>query len=1039
MAKHKGKYFNNSISSLIIIGILLMPFSYFSFAPKASAQGYGYSTSAGGYQVQGNTIVGLKGYITGLAPAIANLPLCKADIGQGIKSLFGRKVGAGSGGSDSSIDIPILNPPAGVDTGGVVPNIPNNPYGAMIYTKSNLATNKTSNSFWDKIKNFIGISTVYAQSDPFAPYANEGDPSWDALDKEILTEIKNEDTTAKDLKSVNSAAGLKTTSTKTTDPASLKELQGINTNTKATASSTAAAAKNDSCWKSIGRLITKMMIQKITLSTIQWINTGFEGGPAFIKDPKYWTDLTSNELLKFGIEINDPKLYPFGKQYLQNTANYLNSTFARNATYTLDKLIKDTNPKNSAILFQDDFSRGGWSAWDAMTQTPANNPLGFNLIAANEYQRRQTEATQAVQNQLLQSGGFLDFKKCVDPVDLTQEENQKGLIERSITKKDTYAYRTCKKFVTVTPGQIVANAAINVANYPQNTLIQAQDLNDALAAITDAVLNQFNTKIQQEGFAALGDLSGSAGQFYSSEVSAVGSVSGDFDGGQILASSWLQQNPDFNIRTDLNQALVDTQKTYIQKLQAQNKELFSTTNEKDFKLDYDIDPITGASISNAYGLIPAIFQLDYCIPGPHPGFETDTAQQLESLSNEGISAQKQRMGFLGSETLNTFMSFAPYTTFIPVAGPFIAAGLSIVNSISSILNGANQQSAIKDSLNNALKIFTGISSDTGGTPAITDKGILFGDLNSILNRYIDLIHAIYKNELKPSVYIEAANEYDKVIGYSQMIKDNKATVASVTSFITQLNRIKDEVDALNGRLASGQIADQATYNTELKTYINAFGRLSVNLASGDDIANVDNLTKQIIDEKNYVYSDLLKGPLGCEKDLELNRQNLPMQIYDQQSPAYPAPILYDYRTIHAGGAIPDPWSSGYTNHIYKNVNYDANSSVHYLGFLSNFMVFDAAANWGKSVQDSGSGSSNNNGNAVTECFANDSLAVINPILDSNNEVACDHFLVHDLFALQSCEPGAQGDPINMVAYPRGKAGGNCGFSLRNFEKTIGIY
>jgi hypothetical protein len=52
------------------MGILLMPFSYFSFTPTANAQ----ST--------------INAYVKGLAPAITQLPLCRAALTKGLKSLF---------------------------------------------------------------------------------------------------------------------------------------------------------------------------------------------------------------------------------------------------------------------------------------------------------------------------------------------------------------------------------------------------------------------------------------------------------------------------------------------------------------------------------------------------------------------------------------------------------------------------------------------------------------------------------------------------------------------------------------------------------------------------------------------------------------------------------------------------------------------------------------------------------------------------------------------------------------------------------------
>ena len=42
---------------------------------------------------------------------------------------------------------------------------------------------------------------------------------------------------------------------------------------------------------------------------------------------------------------------------------------------------------------------------------------------------------------------------------------------------------------------------------------------------------------------------------------------------------------------------------------------------------------TNTNTSNAYGLIPAIGQLDYCIPGPHPGFEEDSRNTLDAITN----------------------------------------------------------------------------------------------------------------------------------------------------------------------------------------------------------------------------------------------------------------------------------------------------------------------------------------------------------------------------------------------------------------------
>ena len=89
--------------------------------------------------------------------------------------------------------------------------------------------------------------------------------------------------------------------------------------------------------------------------------------------------------------------------------------------------------------------------------------------------------------------------------------------------------------------------------------------------------------------------------------------------------------------------MIDEQRTYSDKLALQNKELTSTTDGKDYyifpsrlptilKLNEQLNP-DAKKPSNAYGLIPVIYQLDYCIPGPHPGFEEDSRRILAAVTD----------------------------------------------------------------------------------------------------------------------------------------------------------------------------------------------------------------------------------------------------------------------------------------------------------------------------------------------------------------------------------------------------------------------
>src|SRR5262249_36001052 len=141
--------------------------------------------------------------------------------------------------------------------------------------------------------------------------------------------------------------------------------------------------------KSIGRLVARMLLQKITLSLVTWIQSGYEGKPFFLQDPgEFFYDIAKNEILQFGGEITDPTLYPFGVAFMQNTINAVNTKFNQNARYSLNEFIQQTTPEYSAAGFSVDFSQGGWNAWEHLTSTPANNPLGFQIMASNELSKR---------------------------------------------------------------------------------------------------------------------------------------------------------------------------------------------------------------------------------------------------------------------------------------------------------------------------------------------------------------------------------------------------------------------------------------------------------------------------------------------------------------------------------------------------------------------------------------------------------------------------------------------------------------------------
>ena len=706
-----------------------------------------------------------------------------------------------------------------------------------------------------------------------------------------------------------------------------KAILETNERTKKLEASAASIRSNTNCIQSIGRLVIKMLLQKLTVSTVAWINSGFDGSPAFIQDPgKFFEDIAKNEILQFGLEINNPELFPFGKAWMQNTATAFNKKFQDNAQYSLNELIQSTTPEYSAETFTEDFSQGGWNAWTAMTQVPANNPLGFKLMADNEIQRRLAGTTQStaetVRDMLEQADGFLGDQRCVDPEGVTREQHNAALVKGEKDGEGNIV-GTCKEWEYVTPGKLVSEAATNAIGYQQNVYLDAEDLNDAVAAIVDALLSQFSSNIMEKGFANLGEQGIDGALIYDDsglDGLSMSQTEKDFAPSQ-LTSSWLKANPKFNIRTDLTQALIDEQRTYINKLKLQNKELFSTTDGKDYKLD------TTTGFSNAYGLLPAIYQLDYCIPGPHPGWEQDARKTLSDLLIPGINSTPTAGPGLFTTILNS----------IPIIGGLLGSIFGDTTDQGELTYEARKHySQIFLSLTGYQpRIRNSVTNIDPHENSMTSQSGLIQVFNRILIKYEEIMNKTYfsSDELLPSVAKESEIEFRKTGGYNQMIENNKEKISLLGTTVNMLNEIKIAVDSLNEDLLLNNITE-AEYEENLKVQINAFGRLSVGMVNGNDIASADNMLKQIIDKKEYIYKNLIRGPYGCEAFLA-NPSNIASfpsanpgvqhssndwnnyNVNTVKRMTYPLPIIYDYNLFANGVEIEEkyPWVSGYKNRI----------------------------------------------------------------------------------------------------------------------------
>src|SRR3989339_812706 len=179
---------------------------------------------------------------------------------------------------------------------------------------------------------------------------------------------------------------------------------------------------------------------------------GNSGGPAFVQDPgRFLRDIAKEEVLTFGLQLNlnadcqavfsgnvlgttgstniestSDCLNPYGKSWFKYQAEAFNKKFNDNARYSLNELIAETTPQYTGASFRADFSAGGWNAWTALTTVPANNPVGFGILAETELSKRlagtQKSTAEQVQDALKESNGFLGDYRCADPEGTTKDQ-----------------------------------------------------------------------------------------------------------------------------------------------------------------------------------------------------------------------------------------------------------------------------------------------------------------------------------------------------------------------------------------------------------------------------------------------------------------------------------------------------------------------------------------------------------------------------------------------------------------------------------------
>ncbi len=426
--------------------------------------------------------------------------------------------------------------------------------------------------------------------------------------------------------------------------------EGVRQAAQDTADEQAAETKKITCTKAVEKAAAQTIIKELTMNTVNWINHGFTGrSPIYVQDSNTFLQQLQKKIVgNFALNISDPTKFPFGKMVMRDLIARTHSYFESANEYSLNNFLNQVRPGASDVDFRADFSIGGFEG--LLSQgLPNNNPFGFSLGAQSELARRTygTSLSQAedFKFQIQRSGGFLDLKQCADPSSyqsntspkIADEAKKKLLNSKNLSSSEiaelqrTVDQNTCRVWKTTTPGSVVADQLNQALGSPLRQLEYGDDLQASLTVIFDALINQLVNK----GLSALSEKQKDNTVYenndnFSSNITISNNINGD---GPDLNGSWLDQGEVFNIFTDIPKLMLYESNPKGEP--CPNADTCADIDPSNWNAwnpsDDGFQQALKKEIIVAQKLLPQIYMLDLCVPGPRPNWEIDVQQNMQDF------------------------------------------------------------------------------------------------------------------------------------------------------------------------------------------------------------------------------------------------------------------------------------------------------------------------------------------------------------------------------------------------------------------------
>ncbi|MDE2213094.1 MAG: hypothetical protein KGJ34_00985 [Patescibacteria group bacterium] len=273
------------------------------------------------------------------------------------------------------------------------------------------------------------------------------------------------------------------------------------------------------------RALARAALQDIAVSTINWINSGFNGSPSFVQNyNQFFTNVAEDAVGNYLQSSNLAFLCdPFQIQVKLAVAQ----------AYAIQgpQQCSLNNFTNSIQGFMTDFSQGGWPAFISFTDVPTNNPYGSFMYAEAGLNSAVAQAQGQKVLDLQLGNGFLSVQQkenCHTVSSTTPPPSSPNESVEEVPGGDGHSFLVCD-LVNTTPGTAISDALNQTFNINTGSLIDAKYFDEIISALVSQL-------IQNTLYSGLSNLSSSGGYGYSSTYGSAITTSDNSLGQDVLSN-----------------------------------------------------------------------------------------------------------------------------------------------------------------------------------------------------------------------------------------------------------------------------------------------------------------------------------------------------------------------------------------------------------------------------------------------------------------------------------------------------------------------